>query len=70
MPSRVDADYYGISSVIPPDTPVNPQPLPILITTNGNPAILSENLLAYEVGYRFGRRRLRLCRHPLICYYR
>jgi len=53
MPSRVDADYYGISSVIPPDTPVNPQPLPILITTNGNPAILSENLIAYELGYRF-----------------
>ncbi|MCB1771891.1 MAG: TonB-dependent receptor, partial [Candidatus Competibacteraceae bacterium] len=52
-PSRADADLYNDLSVIPPNTPANPQPFPALVTVNGNPAILSESLIAYELGYRF-----------------
>ena len=52
-PSRADADLYNDLSVIPPNTPANPQPFPVLVTVNGNPAILSESLIAYELGYRF-----------------
>ena len=52
-PSRVDMDFHNNLSVIPPDTPINPQPLPILLMVNGNPDLRSEEVVAYELGYRF-----------------
>jgi iron complex outermembrane receptor protein len=40
------------SAVIPPGTPGNPTPLPAVIAIFGNPQFKSENLFAYELGYR------------------
>ena len=40
------------SLVIPPGTPGNPAPLPAVVAVLGNPQFNSEDLLAYELGYR------------------
>ena len=40
------------SAVVPPGTPVNPTPLPAVISVFGSHDFRSEDLLAYEVGYR------------------
>src|SRR6267154_1673957 len=40
------------SQVIPPGTPGNPAPLPAVITVFGSHQFNSEDLLAYELGYR------------------
>jgi iron complex outermembrane receptor protein len=40
------------SAVIPPGTPQNPTPLPTLISVYGSRQFKSEDLLAYEAGYR------------------
>jgi iron complex outermembrane receptor protein len=40
------------SSVIPPATPPNPTPFPAIVTVFGSHQFQSEDLLAYEVGYR------------------
>jgi iron complex outermembrane receptor protein len=40
------------SAVIPPATPANPTPFPAVITVFGSHQFQSEDLLAYEVGYR------------------
>lgn len=42
----------GQSGVIPPLTASNPLPLPLQAQIVGNPAIRSEKLRAYEIGYR------------------
>ncbi len=52
-PSRADADFRNDTLVIPPGIPTNPQPLPILVMVNGNPNLRSEEVVAYELGYRF-----------------
>src|SRR5690348_6621694 len=39
-------------AVIPPATPANPTPFPAVITVFGSHQFQSEDLLAYEVGYR------------------
>src|ERR1700681_2250715 len=40
------------SAVVPPGTPQNPTPLPVLISVFGSRQFKSEDLLAYEAGYR------------------
>lgn len=40
------------SEVIPPGTPANPAPLPGVVAVFGSPQFNSEDLLAYELGYR------------------
>src|SRR6266446_6189340 len=40
------------SQVIPPGTPANPAPLPAVLAVFGSPQFTSEDLLAYEFGYR------------------
>jgi iron complex outermembrane recepter protein len=40
------------SQVIPPGTPVNPAPLPAVVAVFGSRQFNSEDLLAYELGYR------------------
>ena len=52
-PSRADEDVRVNASVIPPFTPSNPGPLPAYVTLFGNPNLKSEELVAYELGYRF-----------------
>jgi len=40
------------SAVIPPATPTNPTPFPAVVTVFGSNQFQSEDLLAYELGYR------------------
>jgi iron complex outermembrane receptor protein len=40
------------SAVVPPGTPLNPTPLPTVISVFGSRQFKSEDLLAYEAGYR------------------
>jgi iron complex outermembrane receptor protein len=40
------------SAVIPPATPTNPTPFPAVVTVFGSRQFQSEDLLAYELGYR------------------
>ncbi len=51
-PSRVEHDGSIVSGVIPPLSPSNPGPLPIQMLLSGNRQFESEELTAYEVGYR------------------
>lgn len=55
-PSRVDNDAHVVSSIVPPGGPGFPSPpfppIPNVITLDGNPDFESEELLAYELGYR------------------
>ena len=53
-PSRADSDISIIVSVIPPATAQNnPSPYPLAITFSGSPDYDSEEMMAYELGYRF-----------------
>jgi iron complex outermembrane receptor protein len=52
-PARADVDLRVNASVIPPLVPPNPGPLPAYVTLFGNPDLKSEELVAYELGYRF-----------------
>src|SRR5216684_3209987 len=40
------------SQVVPPGTPANPTPFPAVVAVFGSPQFNSEDLLAYELGYR------------------
>jgi iron complex outermembrane receptor protein len=51
-PNRGEEDVRISTGVIPPGTPDNPGPLPIEIRSIGQRDRKSEELLAYEVGYR------------------
>ncbi len=52
-PSRADQGLNLDVFTVPPNTPPrNPTPLPALYFFQGNPAFGSENLTAYEIGYR------------------
>ncbi len=48
-PTRFDTDSTYNESVVPP---VPPSPFPVLVTIQGNPEFRSEELYAYELGYR------------------
>lgn len=52
LPSRGDLDGRAVSAVIPPLVPPNQAPVPLVIGINGNPEQESEELIAYEFGYR------------------
>ena len=52
-PSRAERDVQFDLRTLPPFSPVNPGPLPILVRVNGNNQFDSEELIAYELGYRF-----------------
>lgn len=52
LPSRGDLDGRAVSVVIPPLVPPNQAPVPLVIGINGNPEQESEELIAYEFGYR------------------
>lgn len=51
-PSRSEEDFVLHQLAIPPGDPNNPGPVPVLVTVFGNEDFKSENLLAYELGYR------------------
>lgn len=51
-PSRGDQGIGLDLMTVPPQTPQNPLPLPILSVFQGNRAFDSEQLTAYELGYR------------------
>ena len=51
-PSRWRSDAITYWATIPPGTPSNPGPLPLMLTFVGNEDIESEELVAYELGYR------------------
>ena len=51
-PSRAEHDITIITSVIPPLSLLNPQPFPIALTVTPDKDYESEELIAYELGYR------------------
>jgi iron complex outermembrane receptor protein len=51
-PSRIEQDGRILGGVEPPFTGMNQFPVPFAVTINGNPAMDSEEIIAYEVGYR------------------
>ncbi|MCK4306046.1 MAG: TonB-dependent receptor, partial [Candidatus Eisenbacteria sp.] len=52
-PSPIEHDAIIPWAVVPPGTPENPNPFPMMLTLYGGPQIESEELIAYEAGYRF-----------------
>jgi len=52
MPSRGEQGGRVLSTVLPPGQPQLPLPVPTAVTVVGNPDMLSENVTAYEAGYR------------------
>jgi iron complex outermembrane receptor protein len=51
-PTRQEEDVIANSAVLPPFSPGNPSPLPVVTRTVGNSDIESEELIAFELGYR------------------
>jgi iron complex outermembrane recepter protein len=52
-PSRADRDADAKTAVIPPFSTSNPSPLPVIVEYRGNKDFKSEELTAYELGYRY-----------------
>lgn len=52
-PSRVERDGEVMLYVVPPMSTENPSPLPVVVTGIGVDDEQSEELIAYELGYRF-----------------
>ncbi len=52
-PSRVDQQLQANYQNIPPGQSGNPTPFPIQVQVLGNPSFQSEEVIAYELGYRF-----------------
>ena len=51
-PSRTDTDVVFNQSVIPPSPPPG-SPVPVLVSLRGDPTFHSEEIIAYELGYRW-----------------
>ena len=51
-PSRIEQDGRILGVVEPPFTGMNTFPVPFALTINGNPLLDSEEVIAYELGYR------------------
>jgi iron complex outermembrane recepter protein len=51
-PSRSDSDLHLLVGVLPPGDPSFPSPFPTAITLDGTSGFKSEELIAYEIGYR------------------
>ena len=52
MPSRGELDGRILTSVLPPGSPELPLPVPLFATVIGNPEMQSEEVIAYEAGFR------------------
>lgn len=52
-PGRADHDSRSVVDVIPPASPGNPAPVPLMITVQGDERIESEVLIAYEAGFKW-----------------
>ncbi len=57
-PSRGELDGMVVNAVIPPTAPPFSLPVPILVTLRGNRDFASEEIVAYEMGFRFRTDRL------------
>ena len=53
VPSRGELSGTVINSILPPGQPELPLPVPIAVGLQGNTGFASEEVLAYEFGYRF-----------------
>ena len=51
-PSRTERDFRVDLAVVPPGTPFNPGPIPVATTFFGMDDFASEEVTAYELGYR------------------
>jgi len=51
-PNRIEQNVRILGGVVPPFTPPDNSPLPFAITILGNPAFDSEEVMAYELGFR------------------
>ena len=51
-PSRIEQDGRILGIVEPPFSGMNTFPVPFALTINGNPLLDSEEVIAYELGYR------------------
>jgi iron complex outermembrane receptor protein len=49
---QTGANVTNAAPIVPPGTPENPTPVPLITTVVGNRAIKSERLVAYEIGDR------------------
>ncbi len=52
MPSRGEQNGRIVSAVLPPGQPQLPLPVPTVVVVNGNLNMKSEEVTAYEIGYR------------------
>ncbi|MGI9272951.1 MAG: TonB-dependent receptor plug domain-containing protein [Woeseiaceae bacterium] len=53
MPSRGEQNGRVVSEILPPGQPGFPLPVPTVVSVVGNPDIKSEEVTAYEIGYRY-----------------
>lgn len=60
MPSRGERGGLVTTSIVAPGQPVSPLPVPTVVRLTGNPDMQSENVVAYEAGYRLRNRSLQL----------
>jgi len=52
-PSRAEREVQFELQTLPPGTPQNPGPFPVRVRVNGSEHVRSEEVVAYELGYRF-----------------
>ena len=52
VPSRIEQAATIHGAVVPPGTPGNPFPVPFVLTVLGDPDLDTEEVIAYELGYR------------------
>ncbi|TPQ24802.1 TonB-dependent receptor plug domain-containing protein [Methylomonas koyamae] len=53
IPSRVDADMSLVGQILPPFSGQNVTPFPLELAVMGSETYKAEQVLAYEIGYRF-----------------
>ncbi len=52
-PMRAEDEFEVLLAVVPPGSPTNPGPIPVGVVLQGTEDIEAEEVLAYELGYRF-----------------
>lgn len=52
-PSVIEDGMSFVSQYLPPNSGLNPSPFPVAAVVNGSSNFVAEELLAYELGYRF-----------------
>lgn len=55
LPSRAERHISLDAQTVPPTSATNPSPWPILVQLQGDPEVVSENMISYELGYRLRR---------------